>query len=120
MQRILDYTTNNINWIKMKADGTPDGIDKKKRKQYIDLMSYLYAHQEIAINNGQKDLRQIMAMNARQELIGGVDKPPPRLMLREISWHQREELWPRKLMCAPPAAPWRKSPGICATPKGKA
>ena len=64
LQRILDFDTDNMNYINLDEEGKEDGIDKKMYKQSQRLKAYANAHREIVIENMQRDLRQ-------QEAIAG-------------------------------------------------
>lgn len=68
MQRILDFDTDNLNYIKLDDDGREIGIDKKVYEQSQRLKAYAQAHQEIVIENMQRDLRQQEALAGSQAI----------------------------------------------------
>ncbi len=76
MERILNYATSNLDWVKLDKKGNETGIDRRKKEQFDNLLAYMAAHQQVAIDNGQKNLRELEAKQMISEVggnPGGVD-----------------------------------------------
>lgn len=70
MQRILDYTRDNIDYIKLDKFGKEIGIDKTLKKQHDELLAYMEAHQKIVLSNARQNIalkdQQIAQQNPTQ------------------------------------------------------
>jgi hypothetical protein len=75
MQRILNWDMDNIDWVKLDKNGNEIGVDEKMLKIHQNLMAYLNAHQQIVIQNQQ---RELMKLQASAGMFGGSGavKPP--------------------------------------------
>lgn len=58
LQRIQDFVTNELNWVKLDKKGNEIGIDKKKKELADRLLAFMAAHQEIVIQNNLRKLRK--------------------------------------------------------------
>lgn len=58
MQRIQDFVTDELNWVKLDKKGRETGIDAKTKDQADRLLAYMNAHQQIVIENQQRQLRR--------------------------------------------------------------
>ena len=58
MQRIQDYATEELNWVKLGKDGKEIGVDKKKKELYKKLTDYMRAHQPIVVSNMMRKVRE--------------------------------------------------------------
>jgi len=59
LQRILDYTIENLDWVLLDSKGNQIGVDNKIKQSNNDLLAYLKAHQQIVIENQQRELRRV-------------------------------------------------------------
>ncbi len=73
MQRIKDFITDELNWVKLDDKGQEVGIDKKTKEQADKLMAYMLAHQDIVIENNVRKLRKEQYKMAT----GGMLEPSP-------------------------------------------
>ena len=85
MQRIKDFVTDELNWVKLDKDGNQIGIDKKTKELADKLLAFMYAHQEVVIENNLRKIRQEQFKQATGGMLegdpegaqNGVDVPPP-------------------------------------------
>lgn len=64
MQRLLDFDTDNLNYIKLDDEGQEVGIDKEVYRQSQLIKAYANAHKEIVLENMNRDLKAEQARNA--------------------------------------------------------
>lgn len=58
MQRLKDFVTDELNWVKLDKNGKETGIDKKAKEAADRIMAYMNAHQDIVIQNNLRKVRQ--------------------------------------------------------------
>lgn len=82
IQKIVDFSYDNLDYIKINNKGQQTGIDAKVKGQYDALMAYANAHKQIAIQNAIRKAKEVAAKEREQQgppapgTPTGVVKPP--------------------------------------------
>jgi len=75
MQRIYDFIVDNLDYVEVDEKGNVTGVDEEVKKQSDALLAYMQAHQQIAIQNQGRDIRNVMRSESMPPSSQGVEIP---------------------------------------------